>query len=178
MQEVHALSVPALCARVLEIVAAHKTLLRLKTLVFEARGIVADTIGPCLHSLSEDVRKRGLRAAAYWGVDVLLPPGLLQPRPCAVKVLTEESCLRGAYGSRSLENEVRFLASCAQMAVKESARNELRTCQVPCPENEPDAGTHYAARLGCLRGVPICWQVAWVRVCVPPSWCAGGTGMC
>jgi hypothetical protein len=66
---------------------------------------------PCelLAAISEDMRRRAFRAVQQLGLVCIVPDALVHVRPCAVKVLSQASCSRGAYGNRSAENEVRAL---------------------------------------------------------------------
>ena len=100
------MSIPALLDRVMDVVSSLETLMLLKAWALKAKILVSSALGRHLDALSEALRHRSWRAVTYCGVDVLIPPALLEPRPCAVKVLTQDSCSKGAYGQRSAENEV------------------------------------------------------------------------
>ena len=117
-QEVVALSIPELVDRLTQLVITsvntHKSFALVRPWFSLAQTLLVDRTRllklpyQLLTSISEDVRRRAFRAVQQLGLTGIVPDALWHVRPCAVKVLSQTSCARGAYGSRSAENEVRF----------------------------------------------------------------------
>jgi serine/threonine protein kinase len=111
VQEVIALSVTDLVDRLTHLVTSHRALFLVRPWLAIAQLLFSDRYllrAPCqlLTALSEDVRRRAFRAVHQLGLVSIVPGMLVHARPCAVKVLSQDSCSRGAYGARSAENEV------------------------------------------------------------------------
>lgn len=110
-QEVLALSVTDLAARLSQLLASQRTLSLLwpwfntAQSVLLHRNLIKAPV-QLLTSFSDDVRKRAFKLVQQLGLVCVVPDALLDVRPCAVKVLTQRSCDQGAYGKQSAENEV------------------------------------------------------------------------
>ena len=122
-QEVLALSVTDLAARLTQLLSSQRTLsllwpwLSTAQSVLLHRNLIKAPV-QLLTSLSDDVRKRAFKLVQQLGLVCVVPDALLDVRPCAVKVLTQRSCDQGAYGKSSAENEVLISLHVSQACAK------------------------------------------------------------